>query len=302
MLEYLDNTRNRRPNVNQNYAREIMELHTLGVNGGYTQQDVAELSRVLSGWTMAPRGAGYVFDPTGHDYGQKVVLGITIPAANSSTGAAAKAEGDRILDLLVTHPNTATFIATKMLRWLLRYDPSAAQVTAVANVYLKSQGDIPSMVRAVLTPDNLVAAPAKYRRPFSYITAALRATAPQPTRVGQVAQRWMTTVGQPLFAWGTPDGYPDRPDYWAGTTLQRWNFGNYLMTNTADVPVDVNMFMRSATASGVADAISDRLFGGEMPVLLRQQLLSYLGTATPTQAKVRETVALALGSQHFQWI
>ena len=302
MLEYLDNTRNRKPNVNQNYAREIMELHTLGVDGGYTQQDVAELSRVLSGWTMAPRGAGFVFDPTGHDFGQKVLLGVTIPASNPSVGAAAKAEGDKILDLLVAHPSTAKFISTKMLRWLLRYDPTPAQVSAVATVYLRTKGDIPSMVRAIVTPDNLVASPAKYRRPFSYITAAIRATNPQPTKIATVSQRWMSVVGQPLFAWGPPDGYPDRADYWAGTTLQRWNFGTYLMTNTGDVPVDVNVFMRTATADGVTTAIGERLFGGEMPAKLRQQVLAYLGTSQVTPARVRESVALALGSQQFQWI
>ncbi len=302
MLEYLDNTRNRAPNVNQNYAREIMELHTLGVDGGYTQQDVAELSRVLSGWTMAPRGAGFVFDPAGHDYGQKVVLGVTIPAANRSIGAAAKAEGDKMIDLLVNHPNTAKFISKKMLRWLLRYDPADTQVNAVAGVYLKTKGDIPSMIRAILTPENLLATPAKYRRPYSYIIAALRATDPQPTKIAQVSQRWLGIIGQPLFAWGPPDGYPDRPDYWAGTALQRWNFAYYLMSNSGDVPVDVGLFTKTNTVDGVLDAISDRLFGGEMPAKLRQQLTTYASTGQLSQNKVKETVALALGSQQFQWI
>lgn len=302
MLEYLDNTRNRAPTVNQNYAREIMELHTLGVDGGYTQQDVAELSRVLSGWTMAPRGAGFVFDPKGHDFGQKTVLGITIPAANKAIGNAAQAEGEQMLDVLANHPSTAKFISHKMTRWLLRYDPSDAQVAAVASVYRKTKGDIPSMVRAILSPDNLLSTSPKYRRPYSYITAAIRATAASPARVSRVSERWLGIVGQPLFAWGPPDGYPDRPEYWAGTTLQRWNFGYYLMTNSADLPVDVTMFMRTATPAGVADAISERLFGGEMPTSLRQQLEAYMGTGTLSQGRVKETVALALGSQHFQWI
>jgi uncharacterized protein (DUF1800 family) len=279
-----------------------MELHTLGVDGGYTQQDVAELSRVLSGWTMAPRGAGFVFDPSGHDFGQKVVLGVTIPAANKSIGAAARAEGDQMLELLVNHPSTAKFISKKMMRWLLRYDPTDSQIAAVAGVYSKTKGDIPSMIRAIVTPDNLLVAPAKYRRPFSYVTAALRATAPQPTKISQISQRWLQIVGQPLFAWGPPNGYPDRAEYWAGTTLQRWNFGYYLMTNNGDVPVDIGMFNHVNTPDGVADAISDRLFGGEIPAHLRQQLVTYMGTATLTQRKVQETVALALGSQQFQWI
>ncbi|MFN8581011.1 MAG: DUF1800 domain-containing protein [Gemmatimonadaceae bacterium] len=302
MLEYLDNTRNRAPNVNQNYAREIMELHTLGVDGGYTQQDVAEMSRVLSGWTMAPRGAGFVFDPAGHDFGQKVVLGITIPAANRSVGAAAKAEGDKIIDVLVNHASTAKFISRKMLRFLLRYDPSDAQVATVAGVYLKTKGDIPSMIRAVLSPENLLTSSPRYRRPYSYILAALRATDAQPTKVSQVSQRWLGIVGQSLFAWGPPDGYPDRADYWAGTALQRWNFAYYLMTNSGDVPVDVGLFTRVNTVDGVLDAISDRLFGGEMPVKLRQQLSAYASTGQLTQGRVKETVALALGSQQFQWI
>ena len=127
MLEYLDNTRSRGRNTNQNYAREIMELHTLGVDGGYTQDDVAELSRILTGWTIQGRGV-FAFDPTGHDFTAKTFLATTFPAQATSVGAAAVQEGERAIDMLLAHPSTAKFISKKMIRWLLRYDPSDSLV------------------------------------------------------------------------------------------------------------------------------------------------------------------------------
>jgi uncharacterized protein (DUF1800 family) len=302
MLEYLDNTRNRRNNTNQNYARELMELHTLGVDGGYTQEDVDELARCLTGWTIAPRGVGFNFDPSGHDFTQKIVLGQTIPAQSSSVGQAGQYDGNFMIDFLNKHPSTAKFIATKMLKWLLRYDPTPAQVTAVADVYTRTSGDIPSMVRAILTPGNLTAAPVKYRRPYAFVVAALRACSPNMLRVGQVSNRWLTTVGMPLYLWQTPDGYPDYVDFWAGGVLQRWNFATYLTTNTADAVVDINAFMTVPTADGVADAIGRALFAGEMPDVLRSQLVTYLTGGTINAARVRETLALALSSSVFQWI
>src|SRR5581483_6499455 len=123
MMIYLDQNTSRGTAPNQNYAREIMELHTLGVDGGYTQTDVAELSRVLTGWTVTGRGQ-FVFNPAIHDWGQKTVLGVTIPAGSPSLGPAGINEGEQMLDVLVHHPSTAKFIATKMLKWLLTPTPS----------------------------------------------------------------------------------------------------------------------------------------------------------------------------------
>jgi uncharacterized protein (DUF1800 family) len=302
MLEYLDNTRNRGNSPNQNYARELMELHTVGVDGGYTQDDVAELSRCLTGWTIAPRGVGFNFDPNTHDFGEKRVMGQLIPAQNRSVGQLGKRDGDTMIDFLVAHDNTARFVGGKMLRWLLRYDPTDAQVDAVAAVYRSSGGDIPAMVRAILTPANLLAAPAKYRRPYTFVLAALRATNPNVMRIGQITGRWLTSVGQPLFAWGPPDGYPDRADYWAGGVLQRWNFASYLTTNTADAVIDINRFLATPTPDGLVTAINNALFAGEMPERLRGQLLTYAQGGTLNVARARETLALALGSSTFQWI
>lgn len=303
MLEYLDNTRNRQRTLNENYAREIMELHTVGVNGGYTQVDVRELARVLTGWTLAGRGT-FFFDPSGHDFGEKTVMGQKLPAMPVSVGAAAKSEGEQMLDFLVKHPNTARFISKKMLRWLLQYDPSEAQITAVASTYTRTNGDIPSMIRAILTPANLTAATPKYKRPFTYMVSVLRATKPTVTKVTTLHDRWMVNLGQPLFEWSPPDGYPDRADYWAGNVLQRWNFAVNLTNQTSgEYFIDPARFAVGGTADAVADAINRELFGGEIPDKLKTQLLAYMNAQTTlSAARVRETVALALSSSSFQWL
>lgn len=302
LLEYLDNTRNRQRTLNENFAREIMELYSMGADGGYTQGDVRELARVFTGWTMAGRGT-FSFEPSSHDFGAKTVLGQVFPAMPTSAGAAGKTEGDQMLDLLARHPSTAKFIAGKLLRWLLQYQPTAAQVAAVAAVYTKTQGDIPSMVRAVLTPANVSAAAPKFKRPYTFMVSALRAVKPTVSKVATVSDRWLRLLGQPLFYWDPPDGYPDEADYWAGGVMQRWNFAVYLTTTSGELTMDLGRFTAVNTPEGIVIAINKELFAGEMPDRLRGQLLTYLSTqATPTQARVRETIALALSSSTFQWI
>ena len=302
MLEYLDNTRNRQRTLNENYAREIMELHTLGADGGYTQTDVRELARVLTGWTNAGRG-NFTFDPSGHDFATKTVMGQVLPAVPASAGMAGMTEGDQMLDFLVKHSSTARYVSKKMLRWLLQYEPSAVQIAAVAAVYTKTQGDISAMVRAVLTPANVTAATPKLKRPYTFVLSTLRAIKPTVSKVATVTGRWLNLLGQPMFYWDPPDGYPDKPDYWAGGVLQRWNFATYITTTSGELTMDINRFIGVNTPEGVTDAIGRELFGGEMPTRLRGQLLTYLQVQpVPSQARVRESIALALGSSTFQWI
>jgi uncharacterized protein (DUF1800 family) len=302
MLAYLDNTQSRVGNVNENYAREIMELHTLGVDGGYTQTDVAELTRILTGWTIAGR-YNFAFVPTSHDFAAKTWLGTTFPAA-PGTGMAGQQEGETALNTLVNHPNTAKFIATKMIRWLLQYDPPAALVTKVAATYTRTGGDIPSMIRDILTPANLMAAPAKYRQPYQMVVAALRATRAIVTNI-QGNRGSLNTLGQPLFQWEDPDGFPDNVDWWAGTILLRWNYLNQtlLAPTSGAIVVDVTPLMTSLAPGDIADAINRRAFVGEMPADLKARITAYLaaGGATVTQARVREAFALALSSSAFQW-
>ncbi|MDB4917806.1 MAG: hypothetical protein JWM95_5450 [Gemmatimonadetes bacterium] len=300
MMAYLDQNQSRSGAPNQNYAREIMELHTLGVDGGYTQADVAELSRVFTGWTIAGRG-DFSFNPAIHDWGAKTVLGVRIPAGSVSLGAAGLKEGELMLDTLLAHPSTASFISTKMLRWFLTYDPTPQQVSAVAAIYTSTGGNIKSMIRAVLDSAWLVSAPMKLKRPFHLVASSMRTTTPTLTNVTALNNQLFTT-GQSLFVWDTPDGYPDKVEYWAGNILPRWNFGAFYAALAAgETIVDVAPFMVGNTADLTVSVIDKRLFGGEIAPALRTSLAAYLKAGTYNAARVRETLALAIGSNSFQW-
>jgi uncharacterized protein (DUF1800 family) len=300
MLVYLDQniSNNRAPN--QNYARELMELHTLGVDGGYSQQDVAELSRVLTGWTIQGRG-NFLFNPAIHDWGSKTVLGVTIPAGSPALGQDGIKEGDQMLDLLVKHPSTARFIATKMLKWLLTPTPSDAQITTIAAVYRATGGDIKSMVRAILNDEWLPASPLKLKRPFHYLVSGLRGAAPTVDSMTAISNQ-LNILGQGLFTWDTPDGFPDKAEYWAGNILPRWNFAVYLsnLKSTETLAVDTAPYLAGSPDNAV-DLIDQNLFGGEMDAATRLSLLTYVKAGTFNDARVRETISLAMSSNGFQW-
>jgi uncharacterized protein (DUF1800 family) len=300
MMLYLDQTASRNTAPNQNYAREIMELHTLGVDGGYTQTDVAELSRVLTGWGVQGRG-NFVFNPAIHDWGSKTVLGVTIPAGSPSLGQDGIKEGEQMLDLLVNHPSTARFIATKMLRWLLTPDPTATQISTIASVYRATSGDIKAMIRAILNDTWLPAAPMKLKRPFHYLASALRSTAPTVATLTAMNQQ-LTVLGHPIYSWDTPDGFPDKIEYWAGNIVPRWGFGTTLsnLNSPTTFAVDTTAY-RAGSPDAAIDLIDQNFFGGEMPLVTRNGLLSYIKAATFTDARVRETIALAISANAFQW-
>ncbi len=300
MLVYLDNNISRAPKVNQNYARELLELHTLGVDGGYSQDDVNEVARCFSGWTIQGRG-NFLYDPTGHDNGTKTFLGQSIPAtvAGSPTGVS---DGDKVLNYLATSPVTARFISTKMIRWLLRYDPWPTQIEAVSAVYLKTGGSIPDMIRAILTPENLAAAPPKHKRPFQFVVSALRSLNPTVKGVGAISGTYLTNMGMQSFVWETPDGYPDAVQYWSGGMMQRWNYGDFVTAlATGDIAVDVAPFRLIDTPDGITAAINRAFFGGEIPSKTETRIRSYLTAAPLSNTRVREALALAINSSTFQW-
>jgi uncharacterized protein (DUF1800 family) len=299
MMLYLDNNANRRGNTNENYAREIMELHTVGADGPYTQQDVAELARVLTGWTVSGRGI-FTYDAQIHDFGPKSVLGKVIPATATRNGIAGKGEADAVIDILAAHPKTANYIALKMTKYLLQYDPTDAVVQAVAAEYTRTNGDIAAMIRVILSEANLVAAPAKYKRPFHFAVSATRALGPTVTSMSLLRQQ-VDFLGQPIFAWETPDGYPDKLEFWSGLVLQRWNSASNLANSTAATfNFDVTPFVGASAEAG-ADLIVDRLFGGEAPLSFKAKLADYLRSAPTNTGRVREAVSLAISSSQFQW-
>jgi uncharacterized protein (DUF1800 family) len=297
MMAYLDQNSSRSGAPNQNYAREIMELHTLGVNGGYTQNDVAELSRVLTGWTIQGKGQ-FVFNPAIHDTGTKTVLGQTIAGISGPNGIN---EGEQMLNFLVSHPSTARFIATKMLRWLLDPNPSEAMISTVASAYKATGGDIKAMIRVILNDTWLPAAPMKLKRPYHFVVSSIRSANPTVVSISPVSNQ-LVNLGQQLFAWATPDGYPDQIEYWAGNIVPRWGYGTTMSTlnSAASMVVDTTALRAGSTAAAV-DLLDQNYFGGEMPLVTRNALLSYAGTAALTDATARELIALAIGANAFQW-
>src|SRR6185503_4083253 len=221
----------RKPGINENYAREIMELHTLGVEGGYSQKDVQEVARCLTGWTLdRPRqGTQFMFREFMHDNGEKTVLGHKIPA-----GGGIK-DGEMVIDILAHHPSTAKFISTKLVRRFVSDTPPPALVDRVAQVYLKSDGDIREMLRTIFTSPEFYskeAYRAKIKSPFELAVSAIRAVGGEMNNPLMVTQ-FISKMGQPLYRYQPPTGYPDKAEQWVntGALLERLNFGLALSAN-----------------------------------------------------------------------
>src|SRR3954468_2928577 len=234
MLFYLDNWMSADPNrphsgagkkgLNENYARELMELHTLGVDGGYTQKDVTEVARAFTGWTIENprRGGGFTFNRRLHDPGQKVVLGHVIKAGGDES------DGEQVLDLLAKHPATARFIAAKLVRHFVSDTPPAALVDRAAKRFRETGGDLRDVMRTILTSPEFAAADAydaKVKSPFEFVASALRAAATDPADAKPLV-RQLQQMGMPLYMCQPPTGYKDTADAWVntGALVNRINF------------------------------------------------------------------------------
>jgi len=244
MLWYLDGRANvkRTPEEkpNENYARELMELHTLGVHGGYTQQDVMEVARCLTGWTvLARKDDGFsgnllsplkdrgvaVFRPEAHDDGAKRVLGSEIPAGLGEKDL------DRVIEIVASHPSTARFVAHKLCARFIADEPPAAAVAAVAAEFAASAGDIKSMLRVLFaTPEFSASGGVKFKRPFHFVVSALRATNAS-TSAERPVLSYLERMGHMPFRYPTPDGYPAAAIHWHATLLWRWKFALALANN-----------------------------------------------------------------------
>ena len=301
MIISLNNAQNSKSAPNQNYAREVMELHTLGVDGGYTQQDIVEVARCFTGWryngnTGTSLAGTFNFDSTQHDTKSKLVLGNTIAAGGGVS------DGLKVLEILLGHPSTASFVSRKMLRWLLSYDPSPAQVADVAFVYTNTGGNIKEMVRRILSNDNLQAAPALFKRPFHYFVSAMRVLNVNVTTYSTIRSD-LTSIGHQPFNWLAPNGYPQSFEYWGTLPLPRWNFvSNLAIGGISGVTVDTTPFTNGATtAKQVADRIDAAIFVGQMPAADKDALITFMKPDPPTLTRMRDGIGLALSSPAFQW-
>ncbi len=312
MLNYLDNDASTRISPNENYARELLELHTMGSDGGYTQQDVEQVARCFTGWT---RGSGathgqFRFNPSTHDTAQKIIFDNTpyrrvIPARSASNG---ELDGMDVLDSLVRHPSTAAFIAKKLTRWFIGEDAPQSLIDSVAAAYGTGDGDIKAMVRRALSPNAVASASPKLKRPFHAFVGPLRSL---PTVVNSTStlRSLLDAAGHRPFYWGPPDGYPDTITYWSGFLLPRWNFGASLLfvsnggnPGISGIMVDVSTFLDGLdTVDAMLTQISDALFGGEMPPAEKARIGNYLAVSFGSQIRQREAIGLAIGSPSFQW-
>jgi uncharacterized protein (DUF1800 family) len=265
-----------RRGLNENYARELMELHTLGVDGGYTQQDVIEVARALTGWTMNPRqNAQFVFRPAIHDAGAKAVLGHRLPAGRGIE------DGEDVLDILARDPHTAHFIARKLAVRFVSDDPPPALVERAAQTFLKTGGDIREVVRTIVTSPEFFSRAAyrsKVKSPFELVASSLRALGARPDTTMRSAQV-VAFLGQPMFGHRDPNGWPETGDAWmnSGAILNRINFGAALaggrLPNASVAQWSDAERLRSAPREQQVDAVVEAFLGGHVSPDTRQILL-----------------------------
>ncbi len=320
MLYYLDGAYNIASHPNENYGRELLELHTLGVDGGYTEEDIRQGARALTGWTTHPRTAnGFYFSPDDHDDRPKQVLGHKMPAGRGVE------DGLHLLAIAAEHPATARFLSFKLCRRFVSDNPPASLVESAARLWQETDGEIIPVLRHIFTSAEFYAAAGqKMRRPLDFLIGALRATGARYTEYWSL---WELTsrLGQPPYGWGPPNGYPDTAEPWISTggLLERWNAAMFL-TQDVHFGAENAWGWRSqlhqripppgetggpATAIELVDATARQVFGAPLSAEASGPFLDYLGAthpAAPLDArtftkKMPVLMGLMLASPQYQW-
>ncbi len=309
MLVYLDNVSNRAGAPNENYGRELMELHTLGVDGGYTEQDVKEVARAFTGWTVDRRKGTFIFRSRWHDRDPKTILGHELPPGRGVE------DGEDVLKILAQHPSTAHHVAYRLCVRFVADNPPEQIVTAAAETFTRTQGDIREVMRAILTHEAFWASSGqKLRRPIEYIAAMVR-TLEIPAIDGILMQRAARGLDQPIMGWPTPDGYPDTAQAWINTNalLGRWNLAMQLTTNRRAqgiLPWDTYLEeLGNASAETVVDYFLDLILHHAIHPDDRAQLIAYLQGGQDhfeiddplSRRRIQHLVGLILASPYFQW-
>jgi len=310
MLWYLDNYINVAGAVQENYARELLELHTLGVDGPYSEVDVVEVARCFTGWTFhgvftgGPFGE-FIFYGPAHDTGAKVVLGQSIPAGGWME------DGNAVLDLLALHPKTAEFLSTKMARWLLCYEPPAALVHRLKGIYLSTGGSIKPMVREILSPEWQRRVPLaerlKLKRPYHHLTSVMRAAQVTSNNLLNLTIE-LQRMGQVPYWWPTPDGYPDKVAAWGKALRPRWEWASRLfdLQIPSNYPNNETLAALMATApagSSEAQAIAWVMTGGDADPTEVDAVQTFIDSQAGQNPKIvrREAFALLASGPGFQY-
>ncbi len=314
-----------RKGINENYARELMELHTLGVDGGYKQQDVVEVARALTGWTAYPTGpqaeqardrlekrkdsaknAGFVIDglflfrADAHDATEKTILGVKFPAGGGEE------EGERVLDMLSQHPATATFISRKLAVRFISDHPSDEVVARLAQIFTRSNGDLKAIMWAIAQSPEFwsnEAVHAKIKSPFELTAGTLRALDVDIRRPRPLLE-WIAKMGQPMYSYQAPTGYPDRAEFWinSGSLLHRMNFGlnltmgkipgmriNLLKLNQNREPESSEAALRTYTALLLPERDIDETVNRLLPMIQDSQLAEKVSAAAPKRTDDNRT-------------
>jgi uncharacterized protein (DUF1800 family) len=275
-----------------------MELHTLSVDGGYTQDDVMQLARCLTGWTVKEhfwRG-DFTFEAGLHDEGVKNVLGMTIRPDGQS-------EAELVFAQLAIHPSTANFLCRKLARRFISETPPAELISRAADVFIRTRGDIRATLRVILL-DGIGYAQPKFKRPADFVASALRQLDAR-TDGGQHVQGYLARMGQPYFAWPTPDGFPDRSEPWMGNLVPRWQFALAIARDEiSGTSVDISSQAGNGDSiESMLDHASRLLVGAVLPPLAIAELASSLRFAgapdTPEVAPI--ITAGILASPAYQW-
>jgi uncharacterized protein (DUF1800 family) len=288
--------------LNENYARELLELHTLGVDGGYTQQDVIDVARVFTGWSIArpQQGAAFEFHAWAHDRGEKQVLGVRLPPGHGMD------EGLRLLKLLASHPATMHHVSRKLCQRFVRDDPPDGCVDDAVAAWKRSNGDIREVLRAIFHGPDFWAAEtvrAKVKTPLEFVVSAVRAVGGDPDSTPRLAQV-VARLGEPLYLHAAPDGYAEREDAWvnSGALLDRMNAAMALAAGRLPgVTVDLDAVIpTTADCDGLVAAADEKILGGSMSEHTKHVICQQLqDVGDPVQARAL-AVGLAIGGPEFQ--
>lgn len=307
MLAYLDNDTNVVGAAQENYAREVMELHTLGVDGPYTEADVREVARCFTGWGFIkpwqPGETGtFIYRPADHDDGQKTVLGMSLPPGGGM------ADGTQVLDMLASHPDTVDHVTRKLARWFLGYAPPEVLVERAKARWVATDGDIREVVRTLLGWRLFTRARPlenrKLKRPFHWIASLYRATGvdldePRST----IWQIW--GIGQVPYQWRAPNGYPDTEGAWASGLVQRWSqaafFCNGWYWSTSHTIDHMRALLGGAPKSQWARVVSQVLSGGAMDPYEVARIQDHLDTfSSESNQAVGEAFELCASAPSYQ--
>ena len=278
--------------INENYARELLELHTLGVDGGYTQQDVINVARIFTGWSIErpERGAGFAYHDWAHDRGDKVVLGRKFQSDGED-------EGIRLLKYLANEHATMHHVSAKLCARLVADEPPDGCIDAAVAAWQQSRGDMRTVLRAIFTSPDFWSAQAvrsKVKTPFEFVVSAVRAAGVEPDDTPRLAQL-VARLGEPLYQQPAPTGYAETEEQWvnSGALLARMNAAMMIAKESSGIP-DLS------DHAELVDAIDQKLLAGTMSAHTRSVILEQLNDINdPTQARIM-AVGLALGGPDFQ--